>query len=369
MIHLLRLFLIGLVYLFLGSASIGAQEVSLLFFGDVMGHGGQIESAKRDGGARYDYSESFQYVEPYFRASDIVVGNLEVTLAGPPYSGYPRFSSPDGLAHSLREAGVNVLVTANNHSVDKGKAGLERTLRVLDDNYFVRTGTFYDSTDVRANHPQLITIHGIRLALLNYSYGTNGLPVTLPNQVNLINRELMALDLKTALEMEADKVIVFIHWGNEYQTTPSKGQTDLAEFLFEAGADIIIGAHPHVIQPMHFTVNDDGKEQLVVYSLGNFVSNQRKPYTDGGAMVRLVLTKREGQTHINNVEHLLTWVHVPVIAGRRRYHILPASIYDKTGVPEFVPSGWEGMKEYLRLAREVMKGNINVPETTEEWPL
>ncbi|TCO09633.1 CapA family protein [Natronoflexus pectinivorans] len=344
------------------------QEATLLFFGDIMGHGAQIESAERDEGRYYDYSENFKYIEPYFRSADVVVGNLEVTLAGKPYKGYPLFSSPDELATALKESGVNVLVTANNHSCDRGRAGLERTIKVLDQHHFVRTGTFLDSTDMAKHHPRIIHINGIKLALLNYTYGTNGIPVTQPNIVNLIDKETMKQDLKLTKSMHPDKIIMFLHWGNEYATSPSNDQTELAEFLFEHGADIIIGAHPHVIQPMHLTYQND-REQLVVYSLGNFISNQRWELTDGGAMVRITLAKHKGDTYIKDAQHLLTWVHTPIIDNRRRYYIYPASVWDRQGVPDHIAPGWEGMKQYLKSAREVMQLNTYIREATEEWPL
>ncbi len=347
---------------------VDSQEVSLLFFGDIMGHGGQIQSAKLDDDS-YDYSSCFRYIEPTFRSANIVTGNLEVTFAGPPYAGYPAFTSPDALGLALKNAGVNTLVTANNHSYDKGKRGMERTIDVLEGQYFVRTGTFKDSADFQQNNPKIITVEGIRLALFNYTYGTNGIAVHQPNIVNHIVHSEMAEHLEKAKSLSPDKIIVFIHWGNEYQTTPSLAQKETTDFLFSQGADIIIGSHPHVVQPMHLLNEVVGKEQLVVYSLGNFVSNQRKDYTDGGVMVRIELSKNENHTSITKAEHLLTWVHTPYEEGKKKYYILPASVYSGQGVPDFVPHGWEGMNSYLEKAREVMKKNTNIPEIKEEWPL
>lgn len=345
-----------------------SQEVSLLFFGDIMGHGGQIQSAKQSDDT-YDYSSCFQYIEPTFRSAHIVTGNLEVTLAGPPYSGYPAFTSPDALGLALKNAGVNTLVTANNHSYDKGLRGMERTIDVLEKMHFVRTGTFKDSADFQQNNPRIIHIDGIRLALLNYTYGTNGIAVRQPNIVNHIVHSEIAEHLENAKSLSPDKIIVFIHWGNEYQTTPSLAQKETTDFLFSRGADIIIGSHPHVVQPMHLFNEAEGKEQLVVYSLGNFVSNQRKDYTDGGVMVRIELSKEDSITAITKAEHLLTWVHTPIENGKKQYYVLPASIYGQKGVPDFISPGWEGMNSYLEKAREVMKKNTNIPEIKEEWPL
>lgn len=357
------LFILSLTFI-----PVNGQEISLLFFGDIMGHGGQIQSAKQSDGS-YDYASSLRYIEPTFRSANIVAGNLEVTFAGPPYAGYPAFTSPDELGMALKDAGVNTLVTANNHSYDKGRRGMERTIDQLEELYFVRTGTFKDSTDFQVNNPKIINVEGIRLALLNYTYGTNGISVRQPNIVNHIIHSEMAEHLEKAQNLSPDKIIVFIHWGNEYQTTPSLAQKETADFLFSQGADIIIGSHPHVVQPMHLLNEVVGKEQLVVYSLGNFVSNQRKDYTDGGVMLRVELSKKDSLTSITKAEHMLTWVHTPIENGKKQYYVLPASVYAEQGVPHYVPQGWEGMNSYLEKAREVMKKNNNIPEIKEEWPL
>ena len=337
-----------------------AQKVSLLFIGDIMGHSSQINSAKRDSG-RYDYRECFQYMAPYFHSADLCIGNLEVTLAGEPYTGYPTFSSPDALFYALHDAGVNMFVTANNHSCDRGKKGVERTIQVIDQFCIPRTGTFLDSLDKVSNHPLLLSLHGIRLAFLNYTYGTNGLPVFPPNMVNHIDTIAMKADIKKAKMQGIDKLIVLIHWGEEYAQKPSKYQTNLTAFLQREGVDIIIGSHPHVVQPMHF-IKDGKGERVVVYSLGNFISNQREPRTDGGVAVRIELTKNEEKTTISHMDYMLTWVHIPDVKGKKKFFVLPASMYDRNGVPEDIPGDYTGMKKYLNLAREVMKKNTNVAE-------
>lgn len=345
------------------------DKATLLFFGDIMGHDGQIQSASRNNGEYYDYTESFKWIEPYFRSADLVVGNLEVTFAGKPYTGYPTFSSPDELAVALKNAGVDMLVTANNHSCDRRRVGVDRTIDILDKNYFLRTGTFKDHTDYETHRVKVIELNNIKIALLNYTYGTNGIPVTPPNIVNLIDRDQMAKDIELAKSYSPDKVIVFIHWGDEYVTTPNSTQTSLANFLHQQGVDIIIGSHPHVVQPFHLKKVDDGQQQLTVYSLGNFVSNQRKDYTDGGAMVRIELTKENDEVKITHAEYMLTWVHLPVVNGRKQYLVLPASIYSVKGTPEGLPHGYSGMFNYLKLAREVMSKSSGVTEAVELWPL
>jgi poly-gamma-glutamate capsule biosynthesis protein CapA/YwtB (metallophosphatase superfamily) len=284
-------------------------RLSLLFLGDIMQHDSQISDAWDPALKKYNYDPCFKYVAPYTQAVDLAIGNLEVTLAGKPYKGYPQFSAPDELLLALQKMGLDVLVTANNHCVDRGKNGVERTIRLLDSLKIPHTGTFKDHKERQTLHPLLIEKNGFRLALLNYTYGTNGLPITPPNIVNLIKPEEIVKDLAYAKTLHADMIIVFVHWGSEYQSLPSPWQKDIANLFFKNGAQLVIGAHPHVIQPMEWHKD---KNQLIAYSLGNFVSGQRKRYTDGGAMIRLELQKiatgENSLTTIDTAGYILQWV-------------------------------------------------------------
>ncbi len=296
----------------LAAFSLSAQDttrLSMLFLGDIMQHDSQIADAWDPVSKRYDYNPCFRQVAPYIQAVDLAIGNLELTLAGKPFKGYPQFSAPDELLPALTEMGLDVLVTANNHCVDRGRQGVERTIRMLDSLKVPHTGTFTNEREKQNLHPLLVEKNGFRLALLNYTYGTNGLPVTKPNIVNLINTDEIVKDLATAKKMNVDMIIVFVHWGAEYQSLPSSWQKDVADLFFRNGAQLVIGAHPHVIQPMEWNRE---KNQLIAYSLGNFVSGQRKRYTDGGAMIRLELRKVQngGQTvtTIDTAGYILQWV-------------------------------------------------------------
>ena len=179
-----------------------------------MGHDSQIASAYNAATKSYDYTSCFQYIKPYIESADLAIGNLEVTLAGPPYKGYPQFSSPDELAVTLRNIGFDALVTANNHSVDRGKQGIIRTIDVLDSLKIPHTGTFKDSAERAASYPLMLYKHGFSIALLNYTYGTNGIPVRKPNIVNPLDTALIRRDLLRAKESKPDVIIVFTHWGN-----------------------------------------------------------------------------------------------------------------------------------------------------------
>lgn len=272
------------------SLILSAQErIKLLFVGDLMQHQAQIEAARTDAGT-YDYSACFAHVKEQIAQADVAIGNLEVTLGGKPYRGYPAFSAPDEYLTAIQEAGFDVLLTANNHCLDRGKAGLERTIRQLETRNMPFAGTYRNHEERKARYPLFIEKKGFHIALLNYTYGTNGIRVKDPNIVNYMDKEQMAKDIRSAQARRPDAIIACMHWGNEYQRLPSREQEQWADWLLEQGVTHIIGSHPHVIQPME--LRTDGTHQhAVVYSLGNFISNMRAPHTDGGAMVVLELEK------------------------------------------------------------------------------
>ncbi|HEY9046006.1 MAG TPA: CapA family protein [Ohtaekwangia sp.] len=312
-----------LVYILAANAQ-DTTRLSLLFVGDIMGHDSQIAAAYNAATKKYDYTSCFQYVKPYIENADLAIGNLEVTLAGPPHKGYPQFSSPDALAQTLKAVGFDALVTANNHCVDRGRKGLERTVMMLDSLKIPHTGTFVDTVSRMNDYPLLLEKNGFKLALLNYTYGTNGLPVYKPNIVNRLDTATMHKDLRKAKEFRPDVIIVFTHWGIEYQSLPSREQKLLTEFCFKHGAQLVIGAHPHVIQPMEWRKDQN---QFVAYSLGNFVSGQRKRYTDGGAMAYLELQKiaytpDSATTTIDSAAYYLQWVQ-RTSGVNKGYYILP----------------------------------------------
>jgi poly-gamma-glutamate synthesis protein (capsule biosynthesis protein) len=327
--------LIGIVF-FVQAITLRAQDttrLSLIFAGDIMGHDSQIASAYDPVTKKYDYASCFQFMKPYLEPVDLAIGNLELTLAGPPYKGYPQFSSPDNLALTLKEVGFDVLVTANNHCVDRGKKGLERTVEMLDSFGIAHTGTFVDTVSRMNDYPLLVYKNGFTLAVLNYTYGTNGLPVYKPNIVNLIDTAMIRKDLLKAKASNPDAIIVFTHWGSEYQSLPSQAQKVVAEACFKHGAQLVIGAHPHVIQPMEWRKD---KNQFVAYSLGNFVSGQRKRYTDGGSMAYVELQKisfapDSAITTIDSAGYYLEWIYRTVDA-KKDYYMLPVSKVENDSV-------------------------------------
>ena len=307
------------------------QSVKLLFLGDVMGHDAQIIAAHDSSENTYNYNGSFQYFKSYFNSADAVIANLEVTLAGAPYKGYPQFSSPDALAQAAKDAGIDIMITANNHSLDRGKKGATRTLSVLDSMNYGYTGTF-DSLPVRKRkYPLIFEINNISIALLNYTYGTNGIKVKAPFIVNYIDTALIKKDIAKAKSVSPDFIIVTLHWGKEYERTENKKQQQLAQFIFKEGADAIIGSHPHVIQPIDYNYDSVTRtyHQAIFYSLGNYVSNQRSQYKDGGIIAELELSKSNSKKAITDVKHMPYWVYRPTNSfGKHEFFVLPIPFYE-----------------------------------------
>lgn len=289
------------------------QSVKIAFIGDVMAHTPQISKAQRDNG--YDFNDSFKYVAPILERADIVIANLETTLSdSEPYTGYPRFRSPVGIADALKNAGTDAVVLANNHSLDYGTNGVMRTIRHLDERNIAHTGVFADSTDYRANNPLFIDRNGMRIALLNYTYGTNVISAGDGIIVNRIDTTAIRDDIRRAAR--ADCIIAFMHWGEEYSRKNSNAQRRLAAFMRTNGVPVIIGSHPHVVQPCECS-----DSSVTFYSLGNFISNQRWRYSDGGIIAEVEIVK-----HIDDISFSSActpvWVRLP------DYAAIPRSIGD-----------------------------------------
>ena len=358
------------IFVFLSAKSqsqqTSADRISLLFIGDIMGHDEQIWSAENRETHLYNYDDVFQYIKPVIAGADIAIANFEVTLGGPPYTGYPQFSSPADLAVACKNAGIDYLVTANNHAADRGKKGIISTINKLDSIGIPHTGTFLNSSCRDSLTPLMIHKNGTSIALLNYTFSTNGIIVPEPVIVNMLDKELITRDINEAKDKNADIIILFLHWGTEYDTIPSKTQTDLAVYFQSIGVDMVIGSHPHVLQKMVRTKNNvTGNDDVVIYSLGNFVSNQRKPKTDGGSMVRIELTRIGEKYNISNAGYYLTWVYAPIEKYRKKFFILPCSEFENK--PDFFdkPEAYLHMKKFISDSRKLFnEQNIDIKEYT-----
>jgi poly-gamma-glutamate capsule biosynthesis protein CapA/YwtB (metallophosphatase superfamily) len=372
------IFLVFLIFIFFRisgqSAQITSDTLSLLFIGDIMGHDSQIRSAEDTLTGTYDYADVFRYINDEISGAGISIANLEVTLAGPPFKGYPQFSSPVEFAIACRDAGIDCLVTANNHSADRGKKGIINTINKLDSIGMRHTGTFQDKTARDTLYPLIIKKESTTIALLNYTYGINGKKSEEPVIVNMLDKDLIGSDILKAKSKNPDLIIIFLHWGTEYDTIPSQSQTDLADYLFSRGADLIVGSHPHVIQKMVMAKrNTIKRNRVLIYSLGNFVSNQRKPKTDGGAIVQINVLKTSDSIEIITAGYYLTWVYTPEENNRKKYYILPCSKYENR--PEFFsnPGDYTQLKSFINDSRALLNNqNISVDEyifSDNKWVL
>ena len=295
---------------------------TLAVCGDAMSHMPLTNDAWSEEKGAYDYVRIMSAVQPIVSGADYAVVNLETTLAGgPPYSGYPNFNSPDDMARGLKEIGFDLCLTANNHSLDKGYSGLSRTLDVLDEVGLAHVGTSRTQEEHDYNIV-LADVGGISVAFLGYTYGTNGIPVHKdhPYCINLFNTDYLtnlsaldtdklSADLAAAQAMNPDLIAVMIHWGVEYKTTENSYQDQIADFLFDHGADIVLGGHSHVLQPMGLRAIPDGdggsRQGFVCYSLGNFISSQNYELTDTTVALELELTRDNvtGKTEVTGYSY------------------------------------------------------------------
>lgn len=303
----------------------------IVLAGDVMCHGPQIVAARdRKGG--YDFSLSFDSVASLVGSADLAIANLETTLGIEPYTGYPQFSSPVALAEALKASGFDILTTSNNHSADRSAKGIVSTLDVLDSLGLVHTGSYRTAEEREHSAPLIYQLGELRLALMAYTYDTNGLPVPHPTLVDRIDTTLIAQDIARADSLGADYKIVQMHWGNEYQRLPDLVQRRLARWLHERGVDAVIGSHPHVVQESEVLSSaDKGHSTLVIYSLGNFVSNQKSPAATRGGMLLGLTLRRETPDSPITTEPSYQWTFVMKrnASGKALYRIQPIDIHSE----------------------------------------
>ena len=323
--------------------------------GDVLMHYPIIKTGQVSEEGEYNFDSIFTYFNPYVSDADYAVANLETTLNGLEngykYQGYPRFNCPDGIVASVQRAGFDMLLTANNHSYDTGEKGFLRTLSVVDDAGLDRIGTYLNAEEPRYH---IEDINGIKVGMLCYTYETededlsikslNGIPLN-ENTTNLVNtfsylrlEEFYAeLDGHLAA-MEADGAqasVLFIHWGNEYQTKENDHQRAMAQGICDLGVDVIVGGHPHVVQPVELLTaqNDPNHTTVCLYSMGNAVSNQRNErlpsyngYTEDGVLFQVTFASySDGTVMLESAELLPTWVNLTKSeqTGKTAYEIIP----------------------------------------------
>lgn len=312
-------FLISVASLLLGS-----ECADIVFVGDAMQHQSQLDNARTTDGT-YDYSHYFTAIEPYISGADYAVVNLETPLGTSGFTGYPLFCAPQSYARALRDVGFDMLLTANNHTLDRRDRGLRHTFAALDSLGVDHIGTYPSAAARSARMPFIRDINGFKVGFLNYTYGTNGIRPQGGVVVDLIDTTLIASDVKATRDAGAELVAVCIHWGNEYQLLPSPAQKLLADRLTAMDIDMIIGSHPHVIQPMEMRTNPaTGRPVLLCYSLGNFISGMRTTDTRGGAMLRVSLKRDSlGNAAVDSASYRLVFTVAPWL-GTKKFHLVDA---------------------------------------------
>lgn len=301
------------------------DTIRITFIGDVMQHIPQINSALINGKnphdpKSYDFSYAFKYIEPTLQKADIAAANIEFPTGGAPYKGYPTFSAPPSIIWQAKKSGINLFLLANNHLMDMGKEGFAKTLSVykmMEEEYAERaenkyienpdnkyagrpgsqhTGAYLSAEEEREQNPILFTIRGTKIAILNFTYGTNGFPVPSPYVINIMDSTHVKEVIQRAKERGAELIIAAPHWGEEYRLKPSAAQKKWAQMMFREGVKVILGSHPHVPQQaeIYYKKQSPVKEvdRMVFYSLGNYITNQSIPnYTQIELMVTVTLVK------------------------------------------------------------------------------
>ncbi len=320
--------------------------------GDILIHKNVFLAAKK--GNEYDFSDIVTKVSPYFKKYDYMVANLEVTLGGTAageYRGYPGFNCPDSVVDAFKNGGVDLLLTANNHSYDTGFKGFIRTQNVLKEKGMTYIGT---RTNTNENRYLIREINGVKVGFAVYTYETettdnrkalNGIVLSteaspLVNSFNYNKLDAFYNEAETVFkemkEHGADAVIFYMHWGNEYQRVIDTHQKNMAQKLADIGVDVIVGGHPHTIQPFEMLTGSGGNKTACIYSVGNLVSNQRKHimdsdgnsgHTEDGMIFSVTFEKwSNGVTEIKEIDVLPLWVNLKTVSGKRVYEIAPLDV-------------------------------------------
>lgn len=304
-------------------------QVTLGAIGDILLHNRVYEDAKKADGT-YSFNKMFTQVKNIMQKPDILVANQESMTGGTELglSSYPLFNSPHEIGDALKDAGVNFITMANNHAMDKKEKGILSAIAYWDKIGMAHTGAYKSQAD--RDQIRTMTQNDITFAFLAYTYGTNGIPVPKdkPYLVNIIQEDLMKKDIERAKKL-GDVVVVSMHWGIEYQTLPNAEQQRLAHLLADWGVDIVIGTHPHVLQPFAWIQREDGHKTFVMYSLGNFLSAQSELLQWIGGMGEITVVKT--QDGAKSSMELIRPAFTPSFMYSKNYHdyqIIPMAQVD-----------------------------------------
>jgi len=319
-------------------------SVTISFVGDLMCHSPQFQFAQISKDS-FDFKPVFREVKKYLTKANLTIGNLETTISGKEsrYSGYPLFNTPEEYLEALKDAGFDILLTANNHSLDRGKKGLLRTVEMIKKNGLESVGSYNSQQD--RDSIRIYEINGIKIAILAYTYGLNGNYIAKNEKylVNVIDTTLLKKDILDSRNKYADIILVYFHFGNEYQRNPSSFQKEIVKRAIDYGADLIIGSHPHVIQPIEYFSSNKNKigKGLIAYSLGNFISNQRWRYSDAGIILNLTITKNilTQEVRFSNTDIIPTWVYKGKLENKDQFVILPVDSTTIYSLPNYLTDG------------------------------
>jgi len=300
------------------------KEITLSAIGDILIHDRVYDDAETDDG--YNFMPMLNQVEPILNDTTITFANQETMLGGEEMglSGYPAFNSPVEIGDALQEVGVDVVSIANNHTLDRGEEAIQNAIKYWEEINMTYTGAFKDEAD-RDQIRVYDTDEGISVAFLAYTYGTNGIPVPDGKDylVNFIDKTLIEDDIAEA-KKQADVTVLSLHFGEEYERMPNDEQKDLAQFAADRGVDIVLGHHPHVLQPAEWVEGKDGDETFVIYSLGNFLSGQYEHYRRIGGIAKLTIkqtiTEDEETIEVVDPQFMPTYVHDQ---DENNYEVIP----------------------------------------------
>jgi len=352
------------------------SSVTIFFVGDLMCHSPQFQFAQISKDS-FDFKPVFCEVKKYFTEADLTIGNLETTISGKEsrYSGYPLFNSPNEYLEALKDAGFDILLTANNHSLDRGKKGVLRTIELIKKNGMESIGSYHSQQD--RDSIQVFNIKEIKIAILSYTYGLNGNYIAKNEKflVNVIDTTFLKQDILDARNKNADVVLIYFHFGDEYQCKPNSFQKGIVKQAIDYGADIIIGSHPHVIQPVEYFNSNKNKigKGLIAYSLGNFISNQRWRYSDAGVILNLKITKNilTHEIKLTNETIIPTWVFKGKIENRNQFVILPVDSTTINLLPNYLTGSdklklLQSEKDTRKILKAIQNHSKNLLNKKEE---
>ncbi|MEN8192453.1 MAG: CapA family protein [Bacteroidota bacterium] len=315
-------------------------NVTFSIVGDIMCHSTQYNYAMLQD-STFNFKPVYREIKEYFDNSDVVIGNLETVVAGNEikYSGYPVFNTPEDFLVGLKYAGFDILTTGNNHAYDHKGKGVINTIDYINTNGMMNSGTYKSQSERDSVH--LFNESNLKFVVLSYTYDVNlyRIPNNKSYLVNRINHEQIRKDITKAKLQNADLVIVYFHFGKEYSRSENRYQKETVAKAVEYGADIILGAHPHSLQPVEYFETNNAKIDtgFVAYSLGNFVSNQRWRYSDGGVILNFSITKsiKTNQIKLESVRYLPIWVFKGVTSWGWEYIVFPSEIANSGEYPDF----------------------------------